>query len=117
MLQQRLDFRRECERVAVPEIVERLDAQAVAGAEQLLAISVPYGEGKHAAEVRQALVAILLVGVNHRLRVAMALVAMSGGFEFRPYVGVIENFDVVGDPQRVVRSEERRVGKECRSRW
>src|ERR1019366_964357 len=40
--------------------------------------------------------------VNHRLRIAMALVAVSGGFEFWTYVGVIENFAVVGDPQRVV---------------
>ena len=32
----------------------------------------------------------------------MALVAVSGGFELGTHVGVIEDFAVVGDPQRVV---------------
>ena len=39
-----------------------------------------------------------------------AVMAMLGMFRYSP-------FDIVGAPQELARSEERRVGKECRSRW
>ena len=49
-LQQRLDFGREHEQFAAVMIVERLDAEAIAGGEEHTLPRVPDGEGKHAIE-------------------------------------------------------------------
>ena len=41
--------------------------------------------------------------------------APSPNFEYPVYVAKEEEYDEI--PEEVSRSEERRVGKECRSRW
>ena len=102
MLQQRLDLGSEGEQPAVPEVVERLDAQPVARAEQALVRLVPYREGEHAAEAANAFIAILLVGVENGFGVAAAVITMPGALQFGPQIGMIEDFAVVGDPQRAV---------------
>src|SRR5271165_2219037 len=102
MLQQRFDLRSKGEKAAVPEVVEGFDTQTITRAQQSFVLPVPDGEGKHAAETREALVAVLLVGMNDGFSVAMALIAVSSGFELGTDVGVIEDFAVVGDPQRFV---------------
>src|SRR5208337_1421245 len=99
MFQQRLDFRGKSEQAAVPVVVKGLNAQAVARAEQPLMFPVPNGEGEHPTEASEALVTVLLVRVNNSFGVAMTLVAVSGGFELRTDVGVIEDLAVVGDPE------------------
>ncbi len=102
MLQQGLDFRSEGEQPPVPEVVERLDAQPVARAEEALVRLVPDREGKHSAEPANAFIAILFVGMQNRLGIATAVVAVSGALQLRPQVGMVEDLAVVGDPQRAV---------------
>ena len=55
-------------------VVERLDAQPVAGDKELLAARVPDGEGEHAAEVLHAVVAVFLVEVDDGFGVAVGAV-------------------------------------------
>ncbi len=102
MLQKCLDLRGEGEQAAVPEVVEGLDAQAVADTKQPPVLSVPDGIGEHPAKPRNRLVAPLFVGVDGGLGVAVALVAVSRGFKLRADVGVIVDLAVVRDPERVV---------------
>src|SRR5215831_17908915 len=98
MLEQRLDLGGECEYLTVVEIVKRLDPQPVPRAKQGLRAFVPDGEGEHAAEMRDAIRAVLLVGVNDGFGVAAGLVMMTPGLERRTDIGVIKNFAVVNDP-------------------
>ena len=87
---------------AVPVIVERLDAQAVPGAEKSTGVLVPDGEREHAAEVRDAVRAVLLIGVQDGFGVAMGCVAMAGGFQARAEIGVVEDLSVVDNPETAV---------------
>ena len=100
--QQRLDFGGEGEQVAVPIVVEGLFAEAVAGAEQRAGVLVPDGEGEHAAEARDAIRPVLLVGVQDGFGVAAGAVSMAGLFEGGTEIGVIEDLAVIGDPEGAV---------------
>ena len=73
---------------------------------------VPHREGKHSAKPADALLPILLVGVHYGFGIAMALIAMAGGFQLRTQVRVIEDLAVVGDPEESVL-----VGHRLGSRW
>ena len=80
--------------------VERLDAQAIAREQQPPARRVPDREREHAAQVLDAGVAPLLVGVDDRLGVGARAVAVAGGFELGPDVGVVVDLAVEDDPDR-----------------
>jgi hypothetical protein len=99
MLEQRLDFRSEGEQAPVPVIIERLDAQAIARAEQSAPAAVPDGEGEHASELVEAAGAALLVGVQDGLGVGARAVAMARPFERRAQIGMVVDFAVIDDPQ------------------
>ncbi len=102
MLEESLHFGGEGEEGTVPEIVKRLDAQAVAGGEEDVAAEIPDGEGEHAAEAGQAIGAVLFVGVEDGFGVAVASVAMAGGFERRAGGGVVEDLAVIDDDEGAV---------------
>ena len=77
MLQKGLDLGCKNELAAVPEIVERLDAQPIAYAEQTPLLPVPNGVGKHAAELLRTRLPILLEGMQDGLGIAMRPVVMA----------------------------------------
>ena len=54
------------------------------------------------------------IGLNKKPSDTKIVVAMSGGVDSSTVAGIMkkDGYNVVG-----IRSEERRVGKECRSRW
>src|SRR6516164_11186896 len=61
VFQQGFDLRGEDKHPAVPEVIERLDAQAIAGTEQCLARLVPDREGEHPTKTGYAVVSVLLI--------------------------------------------------------
>ena len=100
MLQQRLDLGCEREQPAVPVIVEGLDAQPVARAEQPLPLGVPDCECEHTPQQPQAIRTVLFVGVEDGLGVGTRLVAMAGPFERRTQRRMVVDLAVEGDPER-----------------
>ena len=68
--QQRLGIRGKAEKTAGVSKIERLDAETVARAEQLLFGRIPDREGKHAVQVPGAVLAPLAVGLEDHLGVA-----------------------------------------------
>ena len=82
-LEDRLDLRPEQQPAAGYRPVERLDAEAIAREQQPAARGVPDGEGEHAAQVLDAGVAPLLVGVDDRFRVGARAIAVAGRLEHR----------------------------------
>ena len=71
---QRLDLGGEDESGRAGVVVERLHAEMIAGAEQQVAASVPYGEGEVAEEMRRAFLAPTPVSGENDRRVADRLV-------------------------------------------
>ena len=103
MLEQRLDFTGKSEELAIPIVIKRLDSQPVAGGEQPPGLAVPKHEGKHAAKALQLLRAPLFVAVDQGFGVGMVCDELvSGGFQFRPHQGVVEDFAVIDDDDRAV---------------
>ena len=98
MLQQRLDFGGEYKRGTVPEVVKRLDAETVAGAEQSLRTLIPYREGKHTAELIETGRPIFFVSVHHHFGIGAGAVAVASLFERGAQIGMVEDFAVVDDP-------------------
>src|SRR3989449_6230230 len=66
---QRLDLRCKDERAGRHGIVEGLDAQSIAGAEQPAPRAVPDGEGKHAVEAGEAAFPPMAVGLQQHFGV------------------------------------------------
>src|SRR5947209_2629316 len=100
MAQKSLNFGCEGKKPSSREIVQRLDTEPVARAEQPSSPRVPDRECKHPAEVFHAIRAVLFVRVNDCLGVAPSRVTMSCFLEFRTKRGMVENLAVVGDPDR-----------------
>ena len=67
--EERLDLRREPQAAIVDHVVQRFDAEAVTGAEELLPLSIPDGERKHTVETVQASEPRLGEGGEQYLRV------------------------------------------------
>ncbi len=102
MLEEGFHFAGEGESAAVPEVVEGLFAEAIAGAEEFAGVLIPDGEGEHAAEALDAIGAVLFVGVENGFGVGAVGVAVSGLFESGAQAGVIEDFAVEDDEFRLV---------------
>ncbi|MCY1548388.1 hypothetical protein D9M68_844940 [compost metagenome] len=71
--QQRLGFRAEHHPVRGREVVQRLDAHAVADQQQLLRAQIPDCKGVHAVEPRDEGFAPFDIGAQHHLGVAASL--------------------------------------------
>jgi len=61
----------EAQRCAVQRVIQRLDAETVARQEQRALAQVPDGEGEHAVEVRHAVFAPSMIGLEDHLAVAV----------------------------------------------
>ena len=96
--EQRLDLRGEQEIAVVKRVVERLDAELVAGAEQGLAVLVPDREGKHADEMLDAILTPFAPGGEDRLGIAAAPERIAGQLVLQ--LEIIVDFAVEGEPQR-----------------
>ena len=93
--QQRLRLGGEVEDVADLGVVERLDAEAVTHAEQLIGGLVPDGVGEHAAQAVERRGSPAVVGPHHHLGIRARPPRAS---ELRTQLGVVVDLAVVGQP-------------------
>ena len=105
----RLDLRAEQKRVAVPPVVKRLDAQAVARGEQRRLRAIPDRKREHAPQMFHAVAAVLFIEVNDGFGVASRAVAVASGFELGAQLGVVVDFTVEDDPNVLILVGERLV--------
>ena len=106
-LEDGLDLGREEQPIAIARPVERLDPEAIASDEQTAPARIPDREREHAAEVVDAVVAPLLVGVDDALGVRLRAIDVAEAFELAPEVAVVVNLAVEADPDRLVFVGER----------
>ena len=106
---QRLGLGGEREALPVPLVVEGLDPQAIAGAEELAPAAVPDREREHPVEQREALAPVTPVGGEDHLRIARALEALPLALELRAQLDVVVDLAVVGDPALAERVAHRPV--------
>src|SRR5687768_18519658 len=100
--EERLELGAEQEGLVVQRVIQRLDADAVPGDEEDVRSGIPDGEGEHATQTRDAVLAELLVGVNYDLGVAGGSEAMSAGQQLLPKLREIVDLAVEDDPDRAV---------------
>ena len=96
--QQGLDFGAERKRTVVLGVVERLDADAVSGEEQRPAASIPQGDAEHPAEVRERVLAPLLISVHDRLGIGIGVELVPVRGELRAQLAVVVNLPVEDHP-------------------
>ena len=82
--------------------MQRLDANPVAGDEQLLGARVPDRERKHPAQFVHAHLAEVFVQVNDGLRVAVCAELVAFGFEPVAQLGKVVDLTIEHDPHRAV---------------
>src|SRR5229473_389575 len=85
MIEQCLDFGRKSEQTAVPVIVERLNAQPVARAEEPLPLAIPNDVREHAAKKLDAVRAVLLICVQNGFGVGQRDIPMARGPPPKPF--------------------------------
>ncbi|MCX5682226.1 MAG: hypothetical protein NT049_00875 [Planctomycetota bacterium] len=102
VLQDRLDFRSENQPSARVPIVQRLDAEAVAGQEEPPPRGVVDRKGEHAVEAVEALLAPLLVGMEDDLGVGPGAKRVAEMPQFLGQLDVIVNLAVEDDVERPV---------------
>ncbi|CRR58565.1 hypothetical protein PAERUG_P45_London_17_VIM_2_12_12_04692 [Pseudomonas aeruginosa] len=78
MRQDGLDLRAEQQSLAVPRVIQRLDAQAVAHQQQVAVAAIEDGEGEHPGQVLATTLAPLQIGVQDHLGIAAGAELMSG---------------------------------------
>ncbi|MNO51799.1 hypothetical protein D3C76_422010 [compost metagenome] len=81
-LEQRRQRRGKTQALAGARQVQRLDAEAVAGDEQALAVALPDGEGKHAVEFRQQRFAPGMETLEQHFGVATGIEGITQAFKF-----------------------------------
>ena len=85
----------EEEQVPHDGVIEGLDAEGVAGAEQLLALFVPDDEGEHAAQLFQHAGPPLHIAVEHDLGIGIGEESMAGGDQLVPQEPVVVYLAVI----------------------
>ena len=100
--QQRLGLRGEAQGPAIVGIVERLDAERIAGQQEPALPRIPQAEGEHAAQRLDHGRAALLVELQHHLGVGVGTEATALGFELGLELAVIVDLAVEGDGERAV---------------
>ena len=102
-----LQLAREREPPAVPRVVERLHAEAVARAEEPLPRAVPQRERPHPVEPAHAVVAPLLVRADDHLGVGLRAEPMAAALQLAAQLAVVVDLAVVHQLQRSVVARER----------
>src|ERR1700692_689870 len=92
------DFGAEEQQIAVKSIVERLYPQPIASQEQDPFGAVPDREGKHSAQMFDALPPIFLVEMNDSFGVAPSSILMAAGLEILAQSLVVIDFAIEDDP-------------------
>ncbi|MCY1505642.1 hypothetical protein D9M68_398620 [compost metagenome] len=95
--QQRLGFGAEHHAVCSREVVQRLDAHAVADQQQLLRTQIPDGEGIHAVELLDEGFAPFDIGAQHHLGVAASLEAVAETLQLGAQLAEVVDLAAVGD--------------------
>src|SRR2546422_2594122 len=99
--EQRLDFRREVERPVIRvHVVQRLLTHTIPGEEELLAATVPDGEGEHPPELVDGPRALFLVQPEDGLGIAASAVAMAAALEGGAQLGMVVDLAVIHDVER-----------------
>ena len=83
-------------------VVEGLDPKTVSGGEELMLAFVPDDEREHAAQVLDAVRAVLLIKVDNAFRVAVSAIGVTLGEQFFSKFDVVVNFAVEYDPDGAV---------------
>src|SRR6185295_9478359 len=83
---------------AIPLIVEGLDPESIARAEQLALLSVPDREAEHSIETLDTGVAVAAIGREDDLGVAAAAETRALALELGAQLDVVVDLPVVGDP-------------------
>ena len=96
--QQRLDFRSEQQPLALAGVEQRQDADPIPNQQQALAVGVPQRDGELAVQVLHEIVAILLVGMDDDLGVAVGAEPVPRFQQDLAQLDVIENLAVERDP-------------------
>ena len=107
VLEDGLDLRAEHQPAVLLRVVERLDADAVAGEQQPLARGVVQGEAEHAAQVVDHVDPVLLVAVQDHLGIGVAAEPVPPGFEQGPQFLEIVDLAVEHQADGVVLVEHR----------
>ena len=94
--QQGLDLGGKDEPIVDRRIVERLDAEPIASAEEALLLFIPNREGEHAAEVIDAVDAPLTIGLQNDFGIGMRSETL--GPEFDTQFDVVVDLAVERDP-------------------
>ena len=102
VLQQALDLRGVHERAVHLGIVEGLDAEMIAGAEQFALVPVPDHEGEHASNLLQQFHAPLLIAMQQHLGVAFGGEGVSGRDQFLTQRLIVVDLAVEGDDLRAI---------------
>ena len=102
VLQQALDLRSIHERAVHLGIVEGLDAEMIAGAEQFALVPVPDHEGEHASNLLQQFHAPLLIAMQQHLGVAFGGEGVAGLDKLFAKRLIVVDLTVEGDDQRTV---------------
>src|SRR5437867_4070630 len=102
MLQNRFDLRAEDQSVPRGPVVQRLDADTIAGEEKFALAAVPDRESKHPAQFFHAAFALLLVEVNDSLGVAVSLKDMTLADQFLAQLAEVVDLSVEDDPDRPI---------------
>ena len=82
--------------------MEGFDAQAVAGQDQFFRLRVPEGDGEHAVEMGDEVLAVFLVKVDDDLGVGVGVETVAAGQKRGLEGREIEDLAVVDDPDRLV---------------
>src|SRR6188474_518791 len=90
MLEQRFEFGAEDERAVVYEsVIERLFSDAIARNEKRVFTSIPNCEREHAAQTRNAVSAVLFVGVNDDFGIRARTELVSTRFQFGLQLAIV----------------------------
>ena len=103
MLENALDLGGEDELAVDNGVVEGLDAEEVARAEQLVLGAIPNGEGEHAAQLVEHVLAPCKVRHKQNLGVGVLLERPTFGFELRAQIAIVVNLAVENDDEVALR--------------
>ena len=107
MAEERLQLRAEDEAARRGRVVHRLDAEAIAGDEELVALAIPDGEAEHAGERVDAGGAALFVEVHDGFGVAGGLERVAARQEAFTQRAVVVNLAVEDDPVAPIAAGDR----------
>ena len=100
--EQRLDLGGKAQLSVGHRVVERLDAEPVSSQEDVVPLGVIQREGEHAAEMVDAFLAVLLVGVDDHLGVGVGPKHVASPFQIGAHGLVVEDLAVEHDQDRLV---------------